>query len=113
MKELKVICRKERVEDVVAALRAAGVPRLTVSHVHSLGSGVDPEHYRMSFEEGAAHTEKAKIELVCRSADVPQLLDAIRQYGCTGQRGDGVIFVTEIERVVKIRTGDENALALL
>lgn len=113
MKELKVICRKERVEDVVAALRAAGVPRLTVSHVHSLGSGVDPEHYRLSFEEGAPYTEKAKIELVCPAEDVPRFVDIVRENGRTGQRGDGVIFVTEIEQVVKIRTGDQNALALL
>ena len=113
MKELKIICRKERVEDLVAALRAAGVPRLTVSHVHSLGSGVDPEHYRLSFEEGAPCTEKAKIELVCRAEDVPRFVEIVRENGRTGQRGDGVIFVTEIEQVVKIRTGDENALALL
>lgn len=113
MKELKVICRKERLEDVVAALRAAGVPRMTVSHVHSLGSGVDPEHYRLSLEEGAPYTEKAKIELVCRAEDAPRFVDIVRETGRTGQRGDGVIFVTEIEQVVKIRTGDENALALL
>jgi len=113
MKELKVICRKERVEKVVAALRAAGVPRLTVSHVHSLGSGVDPEHYRLSAEEGGAYTEKAKIELVCQAEAVPRLVQVVQDNGRTGQRGDGVIFVTEIERVVKIRTGDENALALL
>lgn len=113
MKELKIICRKERVEDVVAELRAAGVPRLTVSHVHSLGSGVDPEHYRVSFEEGTAYTEKAKIELVCQAEDVPRFVGIVRATGRTGQRGDGVIFLTEIEQVVKIRTGDENALALL
>lgn len=113
MKELKIICRKERVEDVVAALRAAGVPRLTVSHVHALGSGVDPEHYRLSFEEGAPYTEKAKIELVCRAEDLLRFVDIVRENGRTGQRGDGVIFVTKIEQVVKIRTGDENALALL
>ncbi|NIR61399.1 MAG: P-II family nitrogen regulator [Gammaproteobacteria bacterium] len=113
MKELKVICRKERVERVVATLRAAGVPRLTLSHVHALGSGVDPEHYRLAFEEGAAYTEKAKIELVCRGEDVPRLVDLVLESCRTGQRGDGVIFVTDIARVVKIRTGDENALALL
>ena len=113
MKELKIICRKERVEAIVAALRAAGVPRLTVSHVHSLGSGVDPDHYRLSLEEGAPCTEKARIELVCRAEDAPRFIEIVRGNGRTGERGDGVIFVTEIDQVVKIRTGDENALALL
>jgi nitrogen regulatory protein PII len=113
MKEIKVICRKERVADLVAALRAAGVPRLTVSHVHALGSGVDPEHYSLSFEDGAAYTGKAKIELVCKARDVSRLLEVVRTNGRSGHRGDGVIFVTPIEQVVKIRTGDEDALALL
>lgn len=113
MKELKIICRRERVHEVVSALRAAGVPRLTISHVHALGSGVDPSDYRVSGEEGAAYTAKAKIELVCRADDVARLLDVVRTHGRTGERGDGVVFVTNIEQVVKIRTGDENTLALL
>jgi nitrogen regulatory protein PII len=47
MKRLEAIIRTERVDQVVAALRKAGVPRLTVVHVHALGSGVDPEDYRL------------------------------------------------------------------
>lgn len=113
MTELKVICRTERVEAAIAALRAAGVPRLTVSHVHALGSGVDPERYRLSFEEGGAYTEKAKIELVCKDEVAPRLIDVVRSACSTGQRGDGVVFVTGVERVVKIRTGAENEVALL
>lgn len=113
MKELKIICRKERVADVAAALRAAGVPRMTISHVHALGSGVDPEHYRVSLDEGAAYTEKARLELVCRAEDVARLIEVVRTKGRTGERGDGMVFVSDVERVVKVRTGDENALALL
>lgn len=113
MTELKVICRTDRVEAVVDALRAAGVPRLTVSLARSLGSGVDPKDYGLSFEGGAAYTAKAKIEFVCTDELAPRLLEVVRDACCTGQRGDGVIFVTGIERVVKIRTGAENELALL
>lgn len=113
MKEIKAIVRKERVQDVVGALRSAGVPRLTLCHVHSIGSGVDPEDYRMSFEEGAAYTEKTKIEVVCREHDVQRLVEVIRENARTDHRGDGVIFVSDVERTIKIRTGDENALALL
>lgn len=112
MKRIEAIVRTERVEDVVAALRAEGVPRLTVSHVHALGSGVDPEHYRLSFEEGAAYTEKAKILLVCPDERADALIESIRREARTGHRGDGVVFVSEIERACKIRTGAENALAL-
>jgi nitrogen regulatory protein P-II 1 len=113
MKEIKAIVRKERVQDVVSALRSAGVPRLTLCHVHSVGSGVDPEDYRLSFEEGTAYTEKTKIEVVSRAEDVQRFIDIIRTSARTGHRGDGVIFVSDIERTVKVRTGDENALALI
>jgi nitrogen regulatory protein PII len=50
MKELKVYCRKERVDELVHALRLAGVPHMTVTHVRSLGSGVDPKHAGISWE---------------------------------------------------------------
>lgn len=112
MKRIEAIVRTERVGAVVAALREAGIPRLTVSHVHAIGSGIDPEHYRLSFEEGAAYTEKAKILLVCPADAVGSAVEAIREEGRTGHRGDGVVFVSEVERVVKIRTGAEDALAL-
>lgn len=113
MKEIKAIVRKERVEEVVAALRAAGVPRLTLTHVHALGSGVDPEHYRLSFEEGGAYTEKAKLELVCQAKDADRLVEIVCNCSRTGHRGDGIIFVSTIERAVKVRTGEEDVLATL
>ncbi|HUP19700.1 MAG TPA: P-II family nitrogen regulator [Gemmatimonadota bacterium] len=112
MKRVEAIVRKERVASVVEALRQAGIPRLTVSHVHALGSGVDPEDYRLSFEEGGAYTEKAKILLVCPESAVERVVEAVRREGRTGHRGDGVIFVTPVERAVKIRTGAEDAPAL-
>ncbi len=113
MKRIEAIVRVERVAPVVAALREAGVPRLTVSHVHALGSGVDPEDYRLSFEDEAAYTEKAKILLVCPAERVDRVVEVVRRDGRTGHRGDGVVFVSDVERVVKIRTGVEDALALM
>lgn len=111
MKLLKIICRPERVEAVVAELRARGVPRLFITRIHSLGSGVDPDHYRM--EDGGPYTEKAKIEIACPAEDVSALILAVRERACTGHRGDGVIIVSDVDEVVKIRTGDRNLAALL
>ena len=111
MKLLRIICREDRVDAVVASLRAAGALRLFIAHVHSIGSGVDPEHY--SFSAGGAYTKKAKIEIVCSADDVAGLVAAVREKANTGQRGDGVIIISDIERVVKIRTGEENVVALL
>lgn len=111
MKLLRIICRDDRVDAVVRALRTAGAPRLFIDHVHSIGSGVDPEHYR--FGDGGAYTRKAKIEVVCRADDLAELVRAVREHARTGNRGDGVILVSDVERVVKIRTGDEDLAALL
>ena len=111
MKLLRIICREERLNAVVAALRASGALRLFVTPVHSIGSGVDPEHY--SFSEGGAYTRKAEIEVVCRAVDVTRLVAAVRAKANTGQRGDGIIIVSDVDRVVKIRTGEENVVALL
>jgi len=113
MQEIKAFLRMERAQSVVVALRNAGVPRLTLSHMHSLGSGVDPEHYRLSFEEGSAFTEKVRLELVCRAQDVDRFVEIILREARTGHRGDGVVFISGVDRAVKIRNGDEGVLALL
>ncbi len=113
MKLVIAIVRTERVEHVVTRLREVGVARLAVSHVHAMGSGVDPEHYRLSFEAGGAYTEKARIELVCRLEDAERVVNVIGEEARTGHRGDGIVAVLDVERCVKIRTGDENQLAVL
>ncbi len=113
MKLLKMIVRRERVDALVEALGVASVPRLFICHVHALGSGVDPEHYRLSFEEGGAYTEKTKIEVIVPDERVDELIDVVRRTATTGHQGDGIICISEVERVVKIRTGDENLAALV
>lgn len=107
MKEIKVYLRKNRVDAVVHALRDAGVRHMTITHVHTLGSLADPEHVRVSFETGTTYTEHAKLELVCAESDVDVLIPLIETTACTGEPGDGIIFVSPVERAVKIRTGIE------
>ncbi len=113
MKELKTITRTDSVARLVAALKTAGITRLWVSHVHSIGAGVDPEDYRLSFDEGGTYTEKAKVEFVAPADEVDALLEVIREYGGTGHRGDGVVVLTDVSGVVNVRTGDRDRLALL
>lgn len=113
MKEVKIVLRRDCVDDVVLALREAGIPRFHVSHVHVLGAGVDPRDSRLSLEEGTRYTEKAKIEAFCREAEVERIVEIVRAHAATGHRGDGVVAVTPIEKVVSIRTGDEDLLAVV
>lgn len=112
MKEIKAYIRPERVEDVVRALQDAGVPHMTVTHVRSLGTGVDPHHKRVSLETGGWYTEKAKIEFVCAEGEVEALVRSLLENARTGERGDGIIFVHPVDRAVKILTGVEGATAL-
>lgn len=113
MKEIKAIVRKERVQQVLRALDEHGAGRVLVCHVHSLGAGVDPEDYRVSMEEGTTYTEKSKVELVCPDEAVDGILSALMTAARTGHPGDGFVVVSPVERVVKIRTGDEDILALV
>jgi nitrogen regulatory protein PII len=113
MKEIKITLRKDRLAAVIRAMREAGVPQLMVSHCHCLGAAVDPTDYRMSMEEESAYTEKARLELICEDDAVAEIVDIVRSHAATGQQGDGLIVIRDVERIVKIRTGDENALALV
>ncbi len=112
MKEIKAYLRKERVDAVVHALRDAGVTHMTVTHVMSLGSGVDPENFRISFETGTMYTEKAKLEFVCPEPEVDRLLPVIAASARTGEPGDGIVFVSPVDSAIKIRTGAEGREAL-
>ena len=113
MREIKAVVRKERLGDLVRSLQNAGASRLTVSRVHVLGAGVDPTDVQFSFDEGAAYTEKAKVEVLCPDEEVRSLLEVIREAAATGHRGDGVLIVSPVNEVTNIRTGDTGGLALL
>lgn len=112
MKEIKLFLRKERANAVVHALREAGVTHMTITHVHTLGSLTDPEHVRISFETGTTYTEHAKLEFVCAEPDVDVLVETIAATARTGDPGDGIIFVSPVDRAVKILTGVEGREAL-
>lgn len=112
MREIKAYVRPGRVDAVVQALEGSGVRNLTVSHVRSIGSGVDPKHFGISFETGTTYTEVAKLELVCAESEADALVDRIRGAAHTGEQGDGLVFVTPVVRAVRIRTGEEGRAAL-
>jgi len=113
MREVKIVLRRDCVDAVVLKLREADIPRFHVSHVHVLGAGVDPEDSRLSLEEGTRYTDKSKIEVFCRAADVQRIVEIVCEHAATGHRGDGLVAVTPIERIVSIRTGEEDVLAVV
>src|SRR5207249_2756096 len=112
MKLITTIVRPERLPEVKAALFRAGITGITLSRV----SGHGGEHEIVSQYRGTTLVmefhEKVKIEMVCSEPFVQPCIDAILSSARTGEVGDGKIFVQPIERVIRIRTGEQNNEAL-
>jgi nitrogen regulatory protein P-II 1 len=112
VKLITTIVRPERVAPVKEALFRAGVTGITVTRV----SGHGGEQEIVGQYRGAAivkeFQDKVKIEMVCSEPFVEATIQAILSAARTGHVGDGKIFVQPIERVIRIRTGEENNAAL-
>lgn len=111
MKLLKAFIRIERTEAVISALEEARAPGITVSRVHGVGYGYDPCLFTLAPGELRKAPEVSKVEVVCEDNDVDQLLKALIDAAHTGCRGDGIVFVTPVERAVRIRTRQEGKQA--
>tara|TARA_Y100001968_G_C18901436_1_gene500878 strand:+ start:48 stop:386 length:339 start_codon:yes stop_codon:yes gene_type:complete len=112
MKKIEAIIRPFKLEDVKVALVNAGIVGMTVSEVRGFGRQKGQvERYRGS-EFTVEFLQKLKIEIVVSDEKVDSVLSAIGQAAKTGEIGDGKIFISNIESVIRIRTGDKNESAL-
>lgn len=112
MKLITAIVRPERLQAVKETLFSAGVRGITISRVSGHGGqGGIVETYRGSPYVVEFH-EKVQIQIAVSDAFVQPTLDAIVASARTGNVGDGKIFIQPLERVVRIRTGEEDAEAL-
>jgi nitrogen regulatory protein PII len=101
-----------KVDDVKDALKGAGIQGMTVSEVRGFGrQGGHTETYRGA-EYKIDFVPKVQVELVVDDTMVDQAIDTIRQAAATGKIGDGKIWVTSVERLVRIRTGEEGGDAI-
>ena len=106
------VLKPHRLEDVKEALRGAGVVGMTVSEVQGFGrQGGKTEVFRGS-EYTVSFVPKVKLEAVVASTLADRAIEAIRRVANTGQIGDGKIFVSTIDRAVRIRTGESDDAAL-
>ena len=112
MKKVEAIIKPFRLEDVKSALQAAGLVGMTVSEVKGFGrQGGHTETYRGS-EYQIDFVPKMKMELVIDDADVDRVVDVIVKAASTGKIGDGKVWVTSVEQIVRIRTGEHGASAI-
>ena len=108
MKKIEAIIRPFKLEDVKIALVNSGIVGMTVSEVRGFGRQKGQvERYRGS-EFTVEFLQKLKIEVVVLDEKIDVVLKAIADAAKTGEIGDGKIFVSPIDSVVRIRTGDRN-----
>jgi nitrogen regulatory protein PII len=112
MKLVTAIVKPFKLDDVKDALKAAGVQGMTVSEVRGFGrQGGHTETYRGA-EYQIDFVPKARLDIVVDDAAVDSVVETITQAAVTGKIGDGKIWVTEVDRIVRIRTGQEGADAV-
>lgn len=112
MKKIEAIIRPFKLDEVKIALVNAGIVGMTVSEVRGFGRQKGQvERYRGS-EYTVEFLQKLKIEVVVEDAQADMVVDKIISAARTGEIGDGKIFVSNIEQVVRIRTGEKNVEAV-
>lgn len=112
MKLVTAVVRPERVQQVKEALFQAGISGLTLSRVSGHGGEQEiVEHYRGT-RVMVEFRDKVEFRMAVSEPFVQAAIDAICQGARTGEVGDGKIFVQPLERVVRIRTGEEDNSAL-
>ena len=112
MKKVEAIIRPFKLEDVKLALVNAGIVGMTVSEVRGFGRQKGQvERYRGS-EFTVEFLQKLKVEVVVEDEKVEQVIEAIGEAAKTGEIGDGKIFISSVDSVVRIRTGERDNSAL-
>ena len=112
MKKVEAIIRPFKLEDVKLALVNAGIVGMTVSEVRGFGRQKGQvERYRGS-EFTVEFLQKLKIEVVIDDGRVDTVVNATAEAAKTGEIGDGKIFISPVDTVVRIRTGDRDSSAL-
>ena len=112
MKLITAIVKPFKLDDVKEAIKAAGALGVTVTEVKGFGrQGGHTEVYRGT-EYNIDFVPKVKLEIVVEESSVDGIIEAILKAGVTGKIGDGKIWGTSVDRLIRIRTGEEGAEAV-
>lgn len=110
MKKIDAIIRPHKLDEVREALQEAGFRGLTVTEVKGYGRQMGHSEIYRGSEYTINFLPKTKIELVCADKDSEKAINIILKKAKTGEVGDGKIFVSKVEEVIRVRTeetGDE------
>jgi nitrogen regulatory protein P-II 1 len=112
MKQITAVIKPFKLDDVKAALEVLGVQGLTVSEVQGFGRQRGHTEVYRGAEYTVDFVPKVKVEVVVGDGDVDKLVTAIVEAARTGKIGDGKVWVTPVESLVRVRTGERDADAL-
>jgi nitrogen regulatory protein P-II 1 len=112
VKLITAIVKPHRIEEVKEALRDIGVNGLTTTDVEGFGRQRGHTEVYRGAEYQVDFVPKVKVEVLVAADDVQGVIDAIEKAARTGKIGDGKIWVTEVEQVIRIRTGERGPDAL-
>ena len=112
MKKVDAIIKPFKLDDVREALSAVGITGMTATEVKGFGRQKGHTELYRGAEYVVDFLPKLKIEVVINEEQLDACIEAITNAARTGKIGDGKIFVSSVERVVRIRTGEENESAI-
>jgi nitrogen regulatory protein PII len=112
MQLITAIVKPFKIDDVKDPLKAADIQGITVSEVRGFGrQGGHTETYRGA-EYKIDFVPKVRLEIVVDNSEVDRVVEAIKAAATTGKIGDGKIWVTNVDRIIRIRTGEEGSDAI-
>ena len=112
MKQITAVIKPFKLEEVREALGDVGVSGLTVTEVKGFGRQKGHTELYRGAEYVVDFLPKVKVEVVVKDEDVERCIEAIVKAAKTGKIGDGKIFITSVEQVVRIRTGEVDEAAV-
>ncbi len=112
MKKVEAIIKPFKLDDVREALSAAGITGMTAIEVKGFGRQKGHTELYRGAEYVVDFLPKVKLEMVVTDESLDACINAITGAARTGKIGDGKIFVSDVSRVVRIRTGEENEAAV-
>ena len=112
MKKIEAVIRHFKLEDIKNALTEKGVHGMTITEVRGFGRQKGHTEMYRGTEYTVDFVPKVKLEVVVADSSLQMVVDTILRTGQTGQIGDGKIFVSDLEAVIRIRTGETNESAV-
>ena len=112
MKKIEAVIKPFKLDDVKEAIQSIGIQGITVTEVKGFGRQKGHTEVYRGAEYVVDFLPKVKLEIIVAEEKVPELIETIQKTAHTGRIGDGKIFVTPVEEIIRIRTGEAGDAAI-